>query len=263
LLTATAGPGGQASLGLTPDWAGDGYGTYSTDLADANVFDPALRLSPGYPMPGADADCQNFVCRPGETQWVLAQWMNQGTHTLRRFRAVITAPQGSVITQVRPYTGYGPGTGNAARGFRVVDVATKTALRLIIPDWFLTSPSAKVRIGVRPQVLPGTEFLLAIGYRMNDDAPFSDGNNDGVPDCSADTGQANPGQTCERATDFAPGSYIAWGAVVSIRNAVDADATFCPQIPNNCPALGVHDKTKPGDSNDAGAWKVDSSFPPG
>jgi hypothetical protein len=33
-------------------------------------------------------------------------------------------------------------------------------------------------------------------------------------------------------------------------------------VPRDCPAVGVHDKTKPGDSNDAGAWKVDSLFPP-
>ena len=47
-----------------------------------------------------------------------------------------------------------------------------------------------------------------------------------------------------------------------VKGASDADSAPCPKIPKECAALGVHDKTKPGDSNDAGAWKVDSTFAP-
>ncbi|MFL6288184.1 MAG: hypothetical protein ACJ73L_07280, partial [Actinomycetes bacterium] len=261
LLSATASAGGTASLGLTPDWVGTGYGSYTTDPMASMTKDPAMRLSPGYRMPGADADCQNFVCRPNETQWVLTQWLNQGTRPLRQVRNVLVAPAGSSITQVTPYTGHGPGSGHTITGFSLVDPAT-TARIAIGADGRLSSPESRVDVKLHGRLLPGSEYLLAVAFTMDANAPFSDGNHDGVPDCSADTGAANPGQTCTLATDSSPGSYIAWGAVTHIRGGGDADAVFCPNIPNDCPALGVHNKTQPGDSNDSGAWKVDSNFPP-
>jgi hypothetical protein len=261
LLSASAGPGEDASLGLTPDWVGTGYSGYTTDPAASMARDPALRLSPGYRMPGADTVCQNFVCRPNETQWVLTQWLNQGTKPLRTIRNILVAPAGSSITQITPYTGHGPGSGHTVNGFALIDPATTQRVG-VGADGVLSSPETKVSVKLKGRLLPGSEYLLAVAFTMDADAPFSDGNNDGVPDCSADTGRANPGQTCTLATDSAPGSYIAWGAVTHIRGGVDADAVFCPNIPNDCPALGVHNKTQPGDSNDSGAWKVDSQYPP-
>lgn len=262
LLTATAAPGDDISLGLTPDWVGTGYTAYTTDPLASMALDPALRLSPGYRMPGAAVDCQNFICRPGETQWDLTQWLNQGTKPLRGLRAVVVAPAGSMITQVTPYVGHGPGSGHSVTGYVVKDAATGTTLEVGTDGW-LSSPSPRIKVNLKGRLLPGSEYLTAVGYRMNDDAPFSDGNGDGLADCSADTGTAYPGQTCTLATDFSPGSYVTWGAVIRIRRGVDADAVFCPTIPNDCPELGVHNKTRPGDSNDAGAWKVDSVYPPG
>ena len=129
-------------------------------------------------------------------------------------------------------------------------------------DGTLSSPETRVKVHLQGRLLPASEYLLAVAFTMDADAPFSDGDSDGVPDCSADTGKANPGQTCNLATDTSAGSYIAWGAVTRLKRGTDADATFCPNIPNDCPALGVHNKTQPGDSNDSGAWKVDSAFPP-
>jgi hypothetical protein len=259
LITATATPGTEASLGLTPDWSGDGYDGFSTDPSVAVPVDVALRLSPGYRMPGAAADCLRFVCRPGETQWVLMQWLNQGTETLRGLRAVVRAPAGSSITQVAPYFGHDKASGQTVTGFRVKDAKTGTKLTRG-PDGWLSAPSQRIRVTLRGSVSAGSEYLTAMGFLMDADATFSDGNGDGLADCSADTGAAYPGQECPLATDSSPGSYVAYGAVVRIKNAVDADATFCPKIPRSCPALGVHDKTKPGDSNDSGAWKVDSPF---
>jgi hypothetical protein len=262
LLTATASPGQQASLGLTPDWVGVGYSGYTTDPAASMGKDPALRLSPGYRMPGADAVCQNFVCRPLETQWMLTQWLNQGTKALRGIRTALVSPAGSTISQITPYTGHGPGSGQSVTGYTVTDPATSTRVR-VGADGVLASPEARVKIRLKGRLLPGSEYLLAVGFTMDADAPFSDGNGDDIPDCSADTGKANPGQTCTLATDTSPGSYVAWGAITGLRkNGQDADATFCPNIPNDCPALGVHNKTQPGDSNDSGAWKVDSDFAP-
>jgi len=261
LLSATSGPGEDTSLGLTPDWIGNGYSGYTTDPASSMAKDPALRLSPGYRMPGVETVCQNFVCRPNETQWVLTQWLNQGTKPLRTIRNVLVAPTGSTITQVTPYIGHGPGSGHTITGFSLVDPST-TARIAVGTDGKLSSPETRVKVRLKGRLLPGSEFLLAVAFTMDADAPFSDGNNDGIPDCSADTGRANPGQTCTLATDSSPGSYLAWGAVTSIRGGVDADAAFCPNIPHDCPALGVHNKTQPGDSNDSGAWKVDSAFTP-
>jgi hypothetical protein len=262
LLTATASPGQQASLGLTPDWVGVGYSGYTTDPAASMGRDPALRLSPGYRMPGADTVCQNFVCRPLETQWVLTQWLNQGTKALRGIRTVLVAPAGSSITQITPYTGHGPGSGHTVTGYRVSDPTTNTRVG-VGADGARASNEKRVELRLKGRLLPGSEYLLAVAFTMDADAPFSDGNGDDVPDCSADTGEANPGQTCNLATDSSPGSYVAWGAVTRLRkNRLDADAVFCPNIPNDCPALGVHNKTQPGDSNDSGAWKVDSEFAP-
>jgi hypothetical protein len=261
LLSATAGPGGNASLGLTPDWVGTGYSGYTTDPAASMAKDPALRLSPGYKMPGADTVCQNFVCRPNDTQWVLTQWLNQGTKPLRAIRNVLVAPAGSSITQIIPYIGHGPGSGHTITGYSLVDPTTTTRIA-VGADGTLSSPETRIKVRLKGRLLPASEYLLAVAFTMDADAPFSDGNNDGMADCSADTGKAYPGQTCTLATDSSPGSYIAWGAVTAIRGGVDADATFCPNIPNDCPALGVHNKTQPGDSNDSGAWKVDSQFPP-
>lgn len=261
LLSATATPGTDVSLGLTPDWKGRGYGRYTTDPDASFAKDPALRLSPGYRMSGADVVCQNSVCRPGETQWVLGQWLNQGTKTLRGIRSVIVAPAGSTITQITPYVGHGPTSGHSVTSYTVVDPSTTTRLS-VANDGSLSSPETKVKIRLKGRLLPASEYLLAVAFTMDDDAPFSDGNSDGVPDCSADTGEANPGQSCNLATDSSRGSYIAWGAVIRLKRGVDADAAFCPNIPNDCPALGVHNKTQPGDSNDSGAWKVDSQFAP-
>ena len=257
LLTATAAPGTDASLGLSPDWVGAGYAGFTTDPTAATSKDPALRLSPGYRLPGAENNCLRAVCRPGETQWVLAQWLNQGTSPLRRLRTVVVAPTGSQITQIAPYTGHGLASGHSIRGFRVKDMASGDALAIGAKGW-LSASSARVRLVLRGKLLPAGGYLASIGFRVNADAPFSDGNNDGVPDCSADTGEANPGQSCDLATDFGPGSLIAWGAITKVRGGLDQDAAWCPQIPESCAALGVHDKTKPGDSNDAGAWKVDA-----
>lgn len=262
LLTSMAAPGETSSLGLTPDWVGVGYTGFSTDPVAATTLDPALRLSPGYRMPGAATDCVNYVCRPGETQWVLAQWLNQGTSALSKVRGIISAPVGSLVTQITPYLGHQKSSGQSVTGLSAFDITNSTALGIGSQGW-LSQPSARVRVSLRGKLLPGSAYLMAVGYRMNVDAPFSDGNNDGVPDCSADTGQANPGQTCTLATDFSPGSYVAWGAVTHIAHGSDEDAILCPHVPKRCLALGVHDKTKPGDSNDAGAWKVDSVFPPG
>lgn len=259
LLTAMAASGETASLGLTPDWVGDGYTGFSTDPADATALDPALRLSPGYRMPGAAIDCLNYVCRPGETQWVLAQWLNQGTSPLSKVRGVITAPAGSQITQVTPYLGHQRSSGQSVKGLTAIDGSTNTPLAIGANGW-LSQPTIRLRVSLRGKVMPGSAYLMAVAYRINVDASFSDGNQDGVPDCSADTGHANPGQTCTLATDFSPGSYITWGAVTHVARGSDEDAAFCPRVPKACPALGVHDKTKQGDSNDAGAWKVDSVF---
>jgi hypothetical protein len=261
LLTATASPGEDASLGLTPDWVGHGYTGYTTDPTASMKKDPALRLSPGYRMPGADANCLNAICRPLETQWVLAQWLNQGTKPLRGIRTLIVAPPGSMVTQVAPYLGHGPGTGHRVKGFNVVDAETGDVLEQGTNGW-LQRPASRIRIRLKGKLLPASEYLAGVGFRMNGDAPFSDGNADGVPDCSADTASANPGQTCTLATDFGAGSYIAWGAITGLRRGGDSDAEFCPTIPDDCTALGVHNKTQPGDSNDAGAWKVDSVFAP-
>ena len=261
LLTAAASPGDDASLGLTPDWVGHGYTGYTTDPTASMTSDPALRLSPGYRMPGAETNCLNAICRPLETQWVLAQWLNQGTRTLRGVRTLFVAPAGSLITQVAPYLGHVPGSGHRVTGFSVVDAETGDVLEQSTNGW-LATPASRIRIRLKGRLLPASEYLAAVGFRMNADAPFSDGNNDGAPDCSADTASANPGQTCTLATDFGEGSYIAWGAITGVRRGDDSDATFCPTIPDDCPALGVHNKTLPGDSNDAGAWKVDSAFAP-
>ncbi len=261
LITATGVPGTEVSLGLTPDWSGDGYAGFSTDPSATVAIDPALRLSPGYRMPGAATDCLRFVCRPGETQWVLVQWLNQGTAPLLGMRAVVRAPTGSSITQVAPYYGHDRASGQTVTGFRVKDAKSRTKLTQGVDGW-LSATSQRIRISLRGAVQPGSEYLTAVAFRMNDDARFSDGNSDALPDCSADTGAAYPGQICTLATDSSPGSYIAYGAIVRVKNALDSDAIFCPKIPRTCPALGVHDKTKPGDSNDSGAWKVDSSFAP-
>ncbi len=261
LLTATAKPGTEASLGLTPDWNGPGYSGFSTAPADAVAVDPALRLSPGYRMPGAGVDCLRYVCRPGETQWMLVQWLNQGTDPLVAMKGIVRAPAGSRITQVTPYLGHDKGSGQSITGYGVTD--TKSGERLTkSANGTLSISSRRIRISLRGSVPPGSEYLTAVAFRMNGNAAFSDGNADGVADCSADTGDAYPGQICSRASDFSPGSYIAYGAIVGIKNASDADAQLCPRVLRNCPALGVHDKTKPGDSNDAGAWRVDSLFPP-
>ena len=117
LLTATASPVQDASLGLTPDWTGVGYSGYTTDPTASMPKDPALRLSPGYRMSGADVVCQNFVCRPNETQWVLTQWLNQGTKPLKGIQTVLVSPAGSSITQVTPYIGHGPTSGHTITGF--------------------------------------------------------------------------------------------------------------------------------------------------
>lgn len=261
LISATGTPGTDASLGLTPDWTGTGYSDFSTAPTAAEVVDAALRLSPGYRMPGADDDCRRHVCRPGETQWVLVQWLNQGTDALVTLKGVVRSPDGAMITQVTPYLGHGKGSGQTVTGYRVKD--TRSGERLSkSPNGTLSSPSRRIRISLRGVIPPGSEFLTAVAFRMNDGATFSDGNVDGTPDCSADTGDAYPGQICLRATDLSSGSYIAYGAIVRVNAAEDADAAPCPKVPRDCPALGVHDKTKPGDSNDAGAWKVDSLFPP-
>ena len=212
-------------------------------------------------MPGAATDCLRFVCRPGESQWVLVQWLNQGTEPLRKPRAVVRAPLGSEITQVTPYVGHGKGSGQSVVGYRVKDIKSGTTLSKG-PNGELSAPSSRIRITLRGQILAGSEYLTSVAFRMTSDAAFSDGNADGIPDCSADTGAANPGQTCSLATDSSPGSYVAYGAIVRTKGAVDADAQPCPKIPRSCAALGVHDKTKPGDSNDSGAWKVDSGFAP-
>ena len=190
---------------------------------------------------------------------MLVQWLNQGTEPLTGMRAVVTAPKGSAITQVTPYLGHTPSDGHSVTGYRVKDAKTRTTLTVGQDGW-LSSPSRKIRMSLRGVVTAGSEYLTAVGYRMDDDATFSDGNGDGIADCSADTGDAYPGQTCGLATDFSLGSYIAWGSIVRIKGASDADSAPCPKIPKECAALGVHDKTKPGDSNDAGAWKVDSTF---
>ncbi|HEX5016437.1 MAG TPA: hypothetical protein VFX15_02490 [Actinomycetes bacterium] len=261
LLSATAEPGTDTSLGLTPDWKGRGYRGYSTDPAAAVAKDPALRLSPGYRMSGADVVCQNLVCRPAETQWVLGQWLNQGTKTLRGIRSVIVAPAGSTITQVTPYIGHSATSGHPVTGYTVIDPSTTSRVR-IAADGTLAVPERRVKIRIGGQLLPASEYLLAVAFTMDDDAAFSDGNLDGIPDCSADTGTANPGQTCKLGIDSALGSYVAWGAVTALKRGKDADAAFCPNIPNDCPALGVHNKTQPGDSNDSGSWKVDSEFAP-
>lgn len=261
LISATAAPGSEASLGLTPDWVGDGYDDFSTAPDAAVPVDAAVRLSPGYRMPGAAADCLRFVCRPGETQWMLVQWLNQGTEPLTGMRAVVTAPLGSTITQVTSYLGHAPADGHSVNGYRVMDARTRTALTIGENGW-LSAPSRKIRVSLRGTVTAGGEYLTAVAYRIDEDAASSDGNGDGLADCSADTGQAYPGQTCELATDFSAGSSIAWGAIVRIKGAADADAAPCPKVPKSCPALGVHDKTKPGDSNDAGAWKVDATITP-
>ncbi|HVQ87711.1 MAG TPA: SdrD B-like domain-containing protein [Actinomycetes bacterium] len=261
LLSATASPGQMASLGVTPDWAGEGYAGYSTDPAAANSVDPALRISPGYRLPGAEVDCQNAVCRPGETQWSLTQWMNQGTTTLKRLHAVITAPSGSSITHVAPYYGHGAGSAHAITGYEVVDATTGNALSIGV-NGELSQTTSRIKVILTGQLLPGSEYLTDVAYRVADDATFSDGNLDGVPDCDASTGGPYPGQTCDLATDSAPGSYITYGAVIKMRPRVDVDAEFCPAVPDNCPVLGVHNKTLGGDSNDSAAWKVDSPFPP-
>ena len=261
LISATATPGSDVSLGLTPDWVGEGYEGFTTETGSAVPVDPAMRLSPGYRMPGAASDCLRFVCRPGETQWMLVQWLNQGTEPLTGMRAVVTAPKGSTITQVTPYLGHAPRDGQSVNGYRVTDAKTRTALTIGENGW-LSSPSRKIRVSLRGTVTAGSEYLTAVAYRVDDDAVSSDGNGDGMADCSAETGQAYPGQTCELATDFSAGSSIAWGAIVRIKGAVDADAAPCPKVPKGCAALGVHDKTKPGDSNDAGAWKVDATISP-
>ncbi|MEO8106598.1 MAG: hypothetical protein ABI720_04705 [Actinomycetes bacterium] len=261
LISATGTPGAEASLGLTPDWMGNGYSGFSTAPGDATTVDPALRLSPGYRMPGAAADCVKYVCRPGETQWVLVQWLNQGTDPLVAMKGVVRAPKGSMITQVTPYLGHGKSSGQTVTGFAVKD--TKTGQRLSKgSNGTLSSPAKRIRVSLRGVVPAGAEYLTSVAFRMNDDATFSDGNGDGTPDCSAATGGPNPGQVCSLATDSSPGSYIAYGAIVRVKDAIDSDAQPCPKVPRNCPALGVHDKTKPGDSNDAGAWKVDSRYPP-
>ena len=223
--------------------------------------DAALRLTPAYRMPGAAVDCLRHVCRPGETQWVLVQWLNQGTEPLLAMKSVVRAPRGSKITQVTPYLGHGKGSGQTVTGLRVKDSRSGEQLTRG-SNGTLSSPTKRVRISLRGVVPPGSEYLTSVGLRMNDDATFSDGNADGTPDCAADSGGAYPGQICSLATDFSPGSYIAYGAIVGVKNAVDSDAQPCPKVPRSCPALGVHDKTKPGDTNDAGAWKVDSAFPP-
>jgi hypothetical protein len=146
-------------------------------------------------------------------------------------------------------------------GYRVTDAKTRTALTISENGW-LSSPSRKIRVSLRGTVTAGSEYLTAVAYRVDDDAMSSDGNGDGLADCSAETGEAYPGQICELATDFSSGSYIAWGSIVRIKGQVDADASPCPKVPKACAALGVHDKTKPGDSNDAGAWKVDATRNP-
>jgi hypothetical protein len=261
LLTATVDPGGTASLGLTPDWSGEGYEGFTTDPTAGNRVDPALRLSPGYRLPGAEVDCQNSVCRPGETQWALTQWLNQGTSPLRRLRGVITAPTGSAITHVRPYHGYLAGSGHSVTGYTVTDSATGLRLGVAI-DGALSSPSTRIIVKLKGRLLPGSEYLTDVAYRMDDNAHFSDGNLDGLPDCDAATGDAYPGQSCDQATDSSPGSYITYGSVIKMRPRRDVDAEFCPLIPDSCAVLGVHNKTLGGDSNDSAAWKVDSVYPP-
>jgi hypothetical protein len=261
LLTAMVKPGGSASLGLTPDWVGDGYSGFSTDPANANSIDPAMRLSPGYRMPGADTDCLNDICRPGETQWVLVQWLNQGTAPLSKVSGVLHAPAYSTVTQIAIYPGHRRKQGQSVTGFGVFDAQGGAQLSLGANGW-LSTPSSKVKILLHGRILPGSEYLLAVGFRLDDDAPFTDVNGDGLPDCSAATGKAYPGQTCTPSSDNAPGTYQAWGAVTHVRHGPDVDAVFCPHIPKQCPAKGVHDKTRPGDSNDSGGWQVDSTIPP-
>lgn len=261
LITATAEPGTETSLGLTPDWRGLGYGGFSTAVTDAETVDAALRLSPGYRMPGADVDCLRNVCRAGETQWMLVQWLNQGTEPLVAIKGVLRSPGGSSITHVTPYLGHDGASGQSVAGSRVRDI--KSGERLTkSTSGMLSTPARRIRISLRGEVPPGGEYLTAVAFRLNGDAPFSDGNSDGTPDCSASTGGAYQGQVCSRASDFSPGSYIAYGAIVRINDAIDADSERCPKVPRRCPALGVHDKTRSGDSNDAGAWKVDSPYPP-
>jgi len=260
LLTATVASGGTASLGLTPDWTGSGYSDYSTQPDDANAVDPALRLSPGYRLPGAQVDCHHFVCRPGETQWSLTQWLNQGTAALKRLRAVVTAAPGSTITHVRPYYGHGAGSGHTITGYTVTDATTGSLLTVGIAG-ALSSPATRIKVKLVGRLLPASEYLTDVAYRMDEDASFSDGNHDGLPDCDASTGAAYPGQSCDKATDSSPGSYITYGAIIKMRPQTDADAIFCPRVPDSCPVLGVHNKTLGGDSNDAAAWKVDSTYP--
>jgi hypothetical protein len=261
LLTATVSPGGSASLGLTPDWPGAGYGGFTADPAVSNTVDPALRISPGYRLPGTQRNCRNFICRPGEVQWALTQWLNQGTDKLRLLRAVITAPNGSTITHVSPYYGYRADSGQAISGFFITNATSGQALP-VTSTGALDHPATRIKIRLVGRLLPGTEYLTAVAYRVNDDAPFSDGNHDGQPDCNAATGTAYPGQTCERASDNSPGSYITYGSIIRTRPRADEDSSYCPSIPDDCLIFGVHNKTLGGDSNDSAAWQVDSTFPP-
>ncbi len=258
-LTATVPAGGRAWLGLVPDRVGTGY---QPATAPATVVDPALRLSPGFAMSGAGTLCRSYVCRPGETQWVLTQWMNQGTGALSGIKGVIVAPSGSRITRVRPYTGHGAGSGHGITRYKVIDPTTGKAVA-VGTDGVLARPLGRAKVRLVGTLGPATAYFSAVAFTMDPTARFSDGNQDGVPDCSAATGGPNGGQVCARATDYAPGSYIAYGSVTALAQGSDTDAAFCPSIPASCPVLGVHNKVLGGDSNDGGAWKVDSTFGPG
>lgn len=258
-LSATVAVGGRASLGLAPDRVGLGY---QPATAEPTVVDPALRLSPGFPLASPGPICQLAVCRPGEVQWVLTQWMNQGTSALSGIRSILVAPAGTRITQVRPYTGHGPGSGHSITGYRVMDATTGTAVA-VGTNGVLARPVTRATVRLVGTLRPATAFLMGVGFTVDANARFSDGNQDGVADCSALTGGANSGQTCVRGTDYGPGSYIAYGAVTALAQGPDTDAELCPGIPTSCAVFGVHNKVLGGDSNDGGAWKVDSTFGPG